>query len=196
MLEGIKKVVLNLDSRPDRLQEISDELNRVGISDWERFPALRHPIGWKGYNNSISEIFRKYRNEPLLLLFEDDCLFEETKHIEDAIKELPDNWDALWLGSNLQSDHFNKVSDHLYRLENGWNTHAILLTKKFRDWCLENWSPSMIVFDEWVRLNALSKRECYVIYPMAAIQRPSFSDIQNVHADYTDAWDLAKSRYK
>lgn len=196
MLEGVKIVVLNLDSRPDRLREVSDELSNIGITDWERVSGVSHSIGWRGFNLSIDKIFRQFKDDPLLLLIEDDCLFEKTDHIQSTIEQLPENWDALWLGSNLQSDHRNRISENLYRLENGWNTHAILLTKKFRDWCLENWTPDMMVFDEWLRVNALPIKDCFVIYPMAAIQRPSFSNILNSYADYSAAWDLAKSKFK
>lgn len=186
-------MVMNLDSRPDRLEQVTQELSSQGIV-FERFPAIKDQIGWKGYNKTIKAVFETYWDIENLFLFEDDCYFESDLQL-NLLDNLPNDWDGIWLGSNLQSDHHNKVSESLYRLENGWNTHAVLLRKQFRDWCLEHWDESL-VFDEWIRLNALPKRNCYVVSPMIAFQRPSNSDIVGGYADYSEAWQKAKSRLK
>lgn len=184
-------VVLNLDSRQDRLREVSNELRLQGIP-FERFSAIRHEEGWKGYNQSIIGIFKQYQDVDNLFMFEDDCYFE-ANFDRGVLSQLPQDYDGLWLGSNLQSDHFNRYSDNLSILQNGWNTHATLMSKAYRDWCLENWDGEL-VFDEWVRVNALPVRKCFVLRPMIAFQRPSMSDIEKKHADYTAAWQTAKSR--
>lgn len=184
---------MNLDSRPDRMAQVQQELDNQGIV-FERFPAFKNSEGWKGYNATIQAVFEKYSDIENLFLFEDDCYFESAFNLE-LLKELPDDYDGLWLGSNLQSDHHTRYSSNLYLLENGWNTHATLLSKVFRDWCLIHWNRE-VVFDEWVRKNALPVRQCFVLYPMIAFQRPSQSDIINQYADYTQAWQNAKNRLK
>lgn len=184
---------MNLDSRPDRLAQVTRELDAQGIV-FERFPAIANREGWRGYNESIEKVFNDFRETENLFLFEDDCYFEAPfDHL--VLEELPKGWDGLWLGSNLQSEHQIRVSERLAKLENGWNTHAVLLSKSFRDWCLFNWNRN-IVFDEWVRVYALPIRTCYLLNPMIAFQRPSQSDIINGFADYTEAWEIAKSRLK
>lgn len=184
-------VVLNLDRRPDRLEQVIIELNNQGI-EFERFSACIDEIGWKGYNKSIKAIFEKYAYVDNLFIFEDDCYFESDFNRE-CLQELPNDYDGFWLGSNLQSVHGNKYSENLSVLENGWNTHAVLFSKEFRSWCLENWDGEL-VFDEWVRLYALPVRKCFVLNPMVAFQRPSQSDIINGYADYSSAWLNAKQQ--
>lgn len=186
-----KAVVLNLDRRIDRLDQVTNELNKQGI-EFERFSAIEDPIGWKGYNKSVKAIFEEYRDELNLFMFEDDCFFESDFN-RDVLKELPDDYDGLWLGSNLQEVHNERYGDSLSLLRNGWNTHATLFSKAFRDWVLEVWDGEL-VFDEWVRVNALRFRKCYVLNPMIAFQRPSNSDIINGYADYSSAWLNAKKQ--
>ncbi len=182
-------VVLNLDSRPDRLAQVTIEMQNQ-LLEFERFPAFSNSIGWKGYNQSVKAIFEKYKDVENLLMIEDDCYFESYFY-RRFLDELPKDYDGLWLGSNLQSVHEKRYSENLSILENGWNTHATLFSKKFRSWCLENWDGEL-VFDEWVRVNALSVRKCFVLRPMIAFQRPSHSDITGDYADYTGAWRWAK----
>ena len=184
-------IVINLDKRPDRLEQVTIELNNQGI-EFERFSACVDEVGWKGYNKSIKVIFEKYADVHNLFIFEDDCYFESYFNRE-CLQELPSNFDGLWLGSNLQSDHRRKYSENLSILENGWNTHAVLFSKEFRSWCLDNWDGEL-VFDEWVRINALPIRKCFVLNPMIAFQRPSNSDIVNGYADYSEAWQRAKQQ--
>lgn len=184
-------VVLNLDKRPDRLVEITRELDVQGIP-FERFPAIWNIEGWRGYNKSIKGIFEKYRKVDNLLLLEDDCYFE-SKFDRSVLGELPSDYDGLWLGSNLQSEHKARYSENLSVLEDGWNTHATLMSKAYREWVLATWDGEL-VFDEWVRVNALPVRKCFVLRPMIAFQRPSKSNIVDGYADYTAAWELAKSR--
>lgn len=188
-----KAVVLNLDKRPDRLREITYELNVQGIP-FERFSAVWNFDGNVGYNKSIRGIFEKYHKVENLLMFEDDCYFE-APFDASVLDELPRDYDALWLGSNLQSDHKKHFGKHMSILENGWNTHATLMSKKYREWCLENWD-GVLVFDEWVRVNALPVRKCFVLRPMIAFQRHSFSNITGGMTDYNWAWERAKSRLK
>ena len=184
-------VVINLSKRPDRLEQITSELKAQNI-EFERFEAIEDNPGWMGYNKSIKAIFEKYADVHNLFLFEDDCYFESDFNRE-CLQELCSDYDGLWLGSNLQADHKQRYSENLSVLENGWNTHAVLFSKQFRDWCLENWD-GQLVFDEWVRLYALPFRKCFVLNPMIAFQRPSNSDITNGYADYSEAWQRAKQQ--
>jgi len=184
-------VLLNLDSRTDRLAQATSEIASQGI-EFERFSAIVDDPGWMGYNKSIQAIFEKYKDVENLLIFEDDVYFE-SQFDTVILDDLPANYDGLWLGSNLQSVHNQRVGANFSILENGWNTHAVLFSKAFRSWCLENWD-GQLVFDEWFRVNALPVRRCFVLRPMIAFQRPSQSDIIGGYADYTQAWNTAKSR--
>lgn len=188
-----KTIVVNLDERLDRLSEVARELNSIGV-EFERFSAIKHETGWKGYNASMLAILEENQEVESLFLVEDDCQFLDCSHLREAIEELPKDWDGLWLGSNLQALHSQRTSSHLYRLEHGWSTHAVVLTKKFRKWCLERWDREMI-FDEFLRVTAQPLNKCYVVFPMVAIQRPSYSDIRNDHMDYTETFKQASKKF-
>ena len=189
-----KTIVLNLDERTDRLEQVTKELNSVGI-EFERFSAIKNEDGRIGYNQSILRILEENQDIENLFLVEDDCKFiGDLSHIKDAINELPNDFDAFYLGSNLQSTHFGRVGGNLYRLENGWSTHAIIMTKKFRNWCLEYWDKEL-VFDDFLRVTAQPLKKCYIIYPMVAVQRASYSNIINGYADYDVAFKVAQNRF-
>lgn len=186
-----KAVVLNLDTRSDRLAEVSRELRVQGIP-FERFSGVRHPIGWIGFNQSVMGIFQKYRDVENLFVFEDDCYFE-ANFDPSVLGDLPADYDGLWLGANLQSEHNKHHSERLTILENAWTTHAVLYSKQFREWCISNWNGHL-VFDEWLRVNAMPIRKCFVLRPMIAFQRPDKSDISGEYADYSQSWQKSKSR--
>lgn len=190
----VKVVVLNLDERKDRLSQVTEELQRLNLS-FERFPAIKHETGWIGYNQSILQLLERYKEVENLFLVEDDCQFiGDLKHLSKAVKDLPQDWDALWLGSNLQAIHTEKAGGSLYRLRNGWSTHAVIMTKKFREWCLNTWDKQT-VFDEFLRVTAQPERKCYIVYPMIAIQRASHSDIINRFADYGEVFKEAQKKF-
>ncbi len=49
-------------------------------------------------------------------VFEDDCILLESWDVVDkAMSQIPDNWDALWLGATLQKP-VERYSDNLFRL--------------------------------------------------------------------------------
>jgi len=186
-----KAVVLNLDKRKDRLEEVTFQLNREKI-EFERFAGIEDEIGWVGFNKSILAVFKKYKDVENLFLFEDDCYFEKYFN-RDVLQELPSDYDAFWLGANLQSFHEKRYSKNLSVLENAWTTHAVLYSKRFRDWVLENWDGKLI-FDEWMRVNAQPIRKCFVIRPMIAFQKSTESDIQGKYVNLKEVWDASKSR--
>lgn len=186
-------MVMNLDSRPDRLEQVTQELSSQGIV-FERFPAIKMAIGWMGFNASVRGIFEKYKETEHLFVFEDDCYFNQPFD-PSVLDELPCDYDALWLGANLLAYHREKVSDRLHRFQNGWTTHAVLYSRHFRDWILDNWNGEL-VFDEWIRVNALPTRNCFIHSPMIAFQRSGMSDINNREEDYSSAFELSQLRLR
>lgn len=186
-------VVLNLDCRPDRLANVARELEAQNIT-FERFSGIKRFVGWRGFNQSVKAIFGKYNKVENLLIIEDDCYFES--HFDRSVLgDLPEDYDGLWFGANLRSDHTKRHGDRLTQLEDAWCTHAVLYSKRFRDWILENWDGEL-VFDEWLRVNAFQGRKCFVLRPMIAFQVPNKSDISGEYADYRNAWFWSKRRLK
>ncbi len=186
-----KKICLNLDSRPDRWEESQKEFEKVGYKV-ERFSGVPGDFN-RAYWNALNEV----KDHESSLIFEDDVEFVKWDHIDDAFSQLPDDWDLFAIGYSLCREHKERVSENLYRYENGWATHGICYRKPLVKWILDNFRfEDGIVFDEWIRLNVLPKFNCYLIYPMACIQRASFSNLRNRFVDYTKFWDRSNAYLK
>jgi GR25 family glycosyltransferase involved in LPS biosynthesis len=175
-----KYYCINLDARTDRWEECEQEFAKVGWTV-ERFSAL------PSFNHSQVECLKLVKRSSLIL--EDDVCFRDMTHYEQFLSEVPKDWDLVALGATLVSVHKNKVSDHVYRYEDGWATHAIGYTKKMAAWIVNNYDPDGgVIYDEWLRMNVLKQFKCYIIKPMVAYQRPSFSDLRNRFVDYTNGF--------
>lgn len=169
---------LNLDSRPDRWEESLIEFEKQGLKA-ERIPGIWGNVNLAYYNAM------KIASGKSSLIFEDDVEF--ISEWKDALNELPEDWDCVFLGANLNKIHKNRYSDHLYIYEDGWAAHAIGYSAKMLEWLLENFDPSCgTIYDEWLRVNVLPKFKCFIVAPLAAVQRANFSDYRNRYVDYTN----------
>ena len=67
----------------------------------ERYSAIVAPKGEDGCTFSHMDILDKQTSFPFTI-FEDDCLLiKDWSLVEQAMSQLPLNWDALWLGANI-----------------------------------------------------------------------------------------------
>jgi len=176
----MKIKVLNLNSRPDRWQNICAELINFGAKDWQRFSAYNG--GYTGFNRSMSEILQ---GEKEVLILEDDAVFHgQINALMVAKSKLPDDWDLLYLGANVLSEQ-KRYTDGIYHLTDGWTSHAILYSDKGADYCAKNFDHTTgIVYDEWLRTVVQKQLKCFIMSPMLATQRDDYSDIQNAVAIY------------
>lgn len=175
----MKVKILNLDSRPNRWQQIQDECNRFGITNYERFSA--YTGGYLGFNRSVYEMLR---NESELLILEDDCLFEgNIEQVIQAKSILPDDWGLLYLGANVLSNQKHYKSN-LWHCKDAWTSHAILYSNLAINYITNHFDPAGIIYDEWLRTVAQQKLKCFIMKPYLATQRPSRSDIWNTETDY------------
>ena len=55
----MKTIILNLKSRPDRLDKTIQELERVGLNDYEVFYAIEDKRPVTSFNLSMHEIMRQ-----------------------------------------------------------------------------------------------------------------------------------------
>lgn len=178
----MKTKVINLARRTDRWETVIPEINRFGITEIERFDAFEG--GYMGFNKSVHFALE---GESELLLLEDDVLFINEATYEKLLEykaELPNDWDLLYLGANLKSA-IMKFNGHLYRLRDAWTSHAILYSDKGAKWCFENFNHEEgIIYDEWLRTVAQEQLQCFITYPMMAIQADGMSDIWGANTVY------------
>ena len=106
MFKNIKKYVINLKCRPDRLKSILNEFKYIGIDDVEIFEGI-FTNSIEGCTRSHLSIIEKSLHENLdsVIIFEDDILFTEYAKtlINDIEKELNNiNYSVLCLNPSIQ----------------------------------------------------------------------------------------------
>lgn len=139
---------------------------------------------YKGYMTDWLKMLKMFRGGPLMF-FEDDFEFTDDfdEVFDKAVAELPQSYDMLYLGANLQAP-VTRYSDHLVRVNGAWLMHATLLSAKFIDYIIDNYPHSNIrIADEWYRRIA-PQREFYMTVPMISYQRKDYSDFVGRYVYY------------
>ncbi len=180
--------IISLAIRPDRLKATIDELPKIGVTDYEWFPAYEG--GNIGCSKSHCECLK---GEGSILVLEDDAVFEpdSLEIMNKAISQLPDDWDMLYLGANVKAKA-TRYSDNLFSVRSGVHcTHAMLWSDKGRKSMSELFDPErdsleFVVIDHWLYMKGLGLMNCYVVWPMIAYQRAGHSDIRLAYYDYKE----------
>lgn len=198
MIKSIDKVfVINLDRRGDRMAEVKAELDKVGITDYERFSAVdgknlkgnfRVAIGHVGCSLSHLGVVKlaKERGYKSYAVFEDDVVFhpEVQSLFEKFYKEVPENWDLIFFGGSHVKG-FTKVTDNVIKMNGSYTTHAMLVRDTMYDKLIHVWNTFHGTAEVDVALARLHKEfNCYSFMPAIAWQRAGFSDILERHDDY------------
>ncbi len=177
------------------------EFARVGLQV-EKFQSLPDIGPHQSFSKSEREILVQFylSGDETLLHLEDDCQFRELGHLDQALSELPPDWDILYLGANLvcwnngepQPERF---SDHLWRVRAAWTTHAVAYHQR----CVYSLLAKQPALHERMWDNHVS--EClpllnaYCINPMVAWQRPRMSSIwqRDYEDDYTSIFQASEA---
>lgn len=184
----MKAYVINLESRPDRMVEFQKNIFPFGV---ERFNAIKTDPGWVGCTNSQLTILKQQKEFPFII-FEDDCLMLHTWNaVENSIKQLPPDWDALYLGATLMQP-IERYSENLFRLKNAFCAHVIIYNSwRMVQYVLDNYeeffrnSTARNTLDVFYAYDVQEKFNCFITDPIAATQRSGYSDIENREVDYT-----------
>lgn len=169
---------INLEERVDRLKQVKDEFERIGITKLvERFPAIKLEDGKRACKLSHIACIEKAFNEghENVLVFEDDVEFLVSSfgHLTAALESLekiPD-WEIFYLGGRpVVPAKF--VSKNLIKCK-FWGNQSYVIHR--RAWhYLKPLKESPKHKDVWFADNV---SESYGIYPAITTQRPGFSDI-------------------
>ena len=197
MLEQFDKTfIINLDRRGDRMSEVRSELERVGISDYERISAVDGrtltgnysvAIGHVGCSLSHLSVARlaKERNLKNYVVLEDDVIFHpQFMEFDSFLKEVPANWDMIFLGGSHVKG-FTRVTDKVIRMKGSYTTHAMIIKSTMFDKLIHIWNTFHGSAEVDVALSRLHRDHfCYSFTPALASQRAGFSDILERHDDY------------
>jgi GR25 family glycosyltransferase involved in LPS biosynthesis len=132
--------------------------------------------------------------ETNVFVFEDDISFIDDLdrstlwNLEHACFELGRlDWDMFYIGGNILKP-FHQVSPHLAKLNHCQSTVAYGVNKKFIPDLLKYINLTHIdrPIDMIYADTVIPKHNCYISIPMLAIQRDSFSDIENKEIKYSE----------
>jgi len=187
MLDRFEIIVLSLERRADRRRRC-DEILR-GYDYRYYLTRENHSDLWgnasRDYLKMLSTIEDDYA-----IVFEDDFELKQDGTFEKAWDQLPDNFDLLYLGANLTTAP-QRYSQNLLKLNGAWTVHALVYSRKFINFALNNYDYATCgVYDEWLR-NMARQRDFYMTYPMIAWQRPDYSDFVRSDVNY----DLFNNQY-
>lgn len=174
----IKGTIINLDSRPERLKEfITQELPPIN------FKRMRATIGgMAGCTDSHLRAMRNFDIDGINGIFEDDCKFQNLHLFDKVISELPSDWDALYLGGQIECKDVELFREHLVSVKSLFATHGILYNgTKVSSYVLQNWTTTRIhkhyrSVDTFMVNEVQPRFKVFCANPLLAIQRDNYSD--------------------
>lgn len=186
-----KILVINLKHRVDRLKQATEELDKYHIP-YEIIEAIPNETGALGLLHTMRSIFQKAigGGEKEVLLFEDDALFLNDPNIfmDECLKQLPDDYDLLYLGGNPTIPFSGFYSPNLLPVTRMFSTHAVLYSRKAMEMFLE--LGQLIPLDVRITVPIQQRGKSFCVYPLLCTQRAGFSDIEKKEID----WDFAISK--
>ena len=179
-----KVVVINLDRRTDRLENVSKELNQLNI-EFERISAVdavELDITPKDACRA-SHIKALEMAEGNTLILEDDATFMPnfTDNFTKFIENLPRHWDIIYLGAYIGTSE--PVNNHMVRGLITSSTHAYSINPKRMTEMLEMARNTTDHIDV-AYANEHPRLKAYVAQPTLVKQKPSFSDLLLKDVDY------------
>lgn len=202
---------INLEKRTDRLKEINEEFNKMGIQHPERFNAIYTPeFGIFGCTLSHLEVLKmaKERGYSDVLIFEDDFQFligkdefeQELQQIyywkktQSEIITRP-AFDVIMFAYNLEKiDAENDSPPFLQRVLFAQTASCYLVEGHYLDTLIELYTKSAVLLEttrrHWEYANDVVWKELmerdkwYITKKRVGKQRPSFSDNSNKFVNY------------
>lgn len=186
----MKGLVINLEGRPDRLEAFRKQEFPFEV---KRIKAIKSRIGEDGCTQSHILALRSITEFPTFIA-EDDCkMLFDWSYVEAIMKQLPADYDALWLGANLQRP-LKRYSDNLFILRDAYCLHATIYnSQRMIDFILNNHNtPSGKNLDIFYHDVVMERFRCFITAPMTATQ---MAGVSNICMEYTDFADELMERY-
>ena len=182
-------VVINLDSRPDRMESFDKQAKKYGI-EYQRFSAVpanppKLPPTWACKESHKSVIKQAVEdNVKRLFVFEDDALFVEdfNTKLADLHKELPEDWDMFYLGAwHLKYENYK---EGLVKMKDSYSAHAYGINAHYLDDAF-----SVVYKPKAIDIALASKHpfiKAYCAKPALVGQISGYSDIEKKYRDVTE----------
>jgi len=198
--------VINLAHRTDRMADINALFSKY--FNIHRIEAIKHPQGWRGcaLSHIIAIETAQSLNLPYAIVVEDDtCLMNKDQFLSqftgilNFLKEHPKEWDIFHGG--LTVHHYNPFRAKMLVPElnlcqimcsDGYTTGFMIYNQNMYP-LFSALKPKYILSrllrestDCIDHVIANSKTRRLISLPFLTTQKPSFSDIERRHANYTD----------
>jgi len=186
---------INLDERKEKWEATQEAFAGTGIVP-QRFSAIKHTEGWRGCGASHVAVARKAMLAGLswVLVIEDDCVpaddfAERWPAVRDALWEERDAWDIFLGGPTYVKGPAQFHGKHLVEIDAAFATHFYVLNvsayTKAIAWNPDRHGPIDVYYSDQFRI--------VTTQPLIAYQRPSNSDIENKHVDYSKIFQDSES---
>ena len=180
----MKAYCINLKERADRWAQVQADLDKLKIPV-ECFEAVWDVIGHQGCINSHVKLLGEVKEQGVFMVLEDDIkVIADLFYLEKATKQLPDDWDMLYLGATLMRP-LERYSDNLFKLQAGMTTHAIIYNNQngVCDYIIEHMNGGHV---DVFMMQVQKLFNCFITYPMIMTQFPGDSDTTGNWTDYEE----------
>jgi GR25 family glycosyltransferase involved in LPS biosynthesis len=198
--------VINLDHRTDRLERFLNELQREGITNWERFDAIKYDPKIHGheaeFNKFVVSKEEKYRKAAFgcmlshyfiikiaksrgyksVIILEDDFLFTDgwRANLDKCMDELKDK---AWLFFYFHVGYYAQnawvpVSDNIVVPRMGLGTTGYLVKQEMYDWLLKEMLTHGIQIDVFYYQKIQNNPLVLAPKKSIIIQGESYSDLE------------------
>ena len=201
---------INLETRKDRRNSIETQLTNIGLTNFERFNAIKVMDGRVGCTMSHIKCLEmaKERGYNHLVICEDDSFFLDPKLFKTQLTTFLKNghtWDVvLFAGNNVPP--YERIDDTCIAVSHCQTTTCYLVNGHYFDTLLQNMREGLnkllkeptnhlnYAIDRYW-LNLQKKDNWLLITPLTVIQREDYSDIENKRTDYSNLMlDLDKEQ--
>jgi hypothetical protein len=191
---------INLTERIDRKAQVEQQLSKVGLTNFNRFNAIKLPNGALGCSMSHLKCLQlaKERNLDHILIVEDDIIFLNSGiFIGQLNKFLQNNkeWDVLLIAGN-NVPPYRVVDDTCVQVSWCQTTTGYLIRKQYYDTLINNIKEGinklirepknkiMYAIDKyWL---SLQKKDMWLLLvPLTVSQREGYSNIENCVTNFT-----------
>ena len=193
---------INLTERADRKAQVEQQLNMIGLNNFNRFNAIKLPNGNGALGCSMSHLkclqLAKERNLDHILIVEDDIIFLNPGiFIGQLNKFLQNNkeWDVLLIAGN-NVPPYRIVDDTCVQVSWCQTTTGYLIRKQYYDTLIANIKEGinmlirepknkiMYAIDKyWL---SLQKKDTWLLLvPLTVSQREGYSNIENCVTNFT-----------
>jgi len=206
---------INLESRPDRLENVQKEFQKMGIKG-ERINAVKAKVGGIGCTLSHIRCLEeaKKRGYEHVFICEDDVKFTNPELFKQQLQKFSNNkevqWDMLLVGANVVPP-YQRVGDYCARVFNAQTTTGYIAKKEMYDVLLDNFKESCNLQMKnpgspgvsnpyaldiwWKRLQP--QYFWWIITPLTVTQYENYSEIEDRVTNYDHLMlDMEKTWYK